>query len=111
MNIIEEKQDNILILRLIGKLDVLNSNVLEEAIQKIISSGELVIAIDCEKLEYISSSGLRVLLMLDKSITKNKGKLALFSLKDNIKEILAISGFTSLFEIFDNQIEAIAGFE
>jgi len=75
-----------------------------------IEAHEDKILIDCSNMDYVSSSGLRILLMALKKITLAKGKFVLCSLQDNIREIFEISGFTNIFEIYGNKEEALKVF-
>ena len=68
------------------------------------------ILVECTNMDYISSSGLRILLMALKKVTQVKGKFALCGLQENIHEIFEISGFTSIFEIHPSRDEALKGF-
>lgn len=61
-------------------------------------------------MDYISSAGLRVLLMAAKKTAKLKGKVVLAALCANVKEVFDIAGFTSIFTITDTQEEAIRVF-
>ena len=57
------------------------------------------IVIDCRELEYISSSGLRLLLTLRKEVAAKNGKLQIRNMNEDILQIFKITGFISLFEI------------
>jgi len=61
-------------------------------------------------MDYVSSSGLRILLMALKRITMVKGKFVLCNLQENIREIFEISGFTTIFEIYPNEEDALRVF-
>lgn len=108
MELKETKKGNYLIIYLPSRLDTSNYTQLENKLIGIIDGGEKDIIVDCSGLVYISSSGLRVLLMALKKITGINGKFHLCSLQDNIREIFEISGFTSIFNIFETVDEAIA---
>ncbi|MCP4051415.1 MAG: STAS domain-containing protein [bacterium] len=102
MEITENIIDNIFILSLNGKLDTITSNDLQEKLMDTISSGEKKIIIDLTECSYISSAGLRVLLMGQKRLKPLGGSIMLASVSDNIKQIFSISGFSSLFVFFDS---------
>lgn len=110
MEIKEALHDGVVILTINGRLDTTNYHVLEEKLVKLVDNNQHKILIDCSELSYISSSGLRIMLMGLKKINAVKGKFALCSLQDNIREIFEISGFTSIFTIFGTQKEALAKF-
>ena len=106
MEVSENKTGNYLVINLSGRLDSSNYGELEKKLTGFIESGEEQIVVDCSGLIYISSSGLRVLLMALKKITSVKGKFYLCCLQDNIREIFDIAGFSSIFKLFDTVEEA-----
>lgn len=110
MEIIQNKQGNVLVLDLNGRLDTTNYTEAEKQFMEFIKNNEINIVVDCSGLEYISSSGLRVFLMTLKKITSLKGKFVLCGLRDNINEIFEISGFTSIFDIQKDKDTALNQF-
>jgi anti-anti-sigma factor len=90
-----------------GRLDAANSQELEEKLMKDIEANQSSVVADFSGLEYISSSGLRVLLVVMKKLTASGNKLILCGLRENIKEIFEISGFIDIFTIYANQDEAL----
>jgi anti-sigma B factor antagonist len=107
MEIIESKSGNFTIVELNGRLDTTNYSQVEKKLLEMVEKGENKILVDFKNLEYISSSGLRVLLMILKKVTSLKGAFPLCSLNDNIKQIFDISGFTNIFTIYSNREEAL----
>ena len=55
--------------------------------------------IDLSKLEYISSAGLRVLLLVARKIQQAQGKLAFFGLTPGVSDVFSISGFDTIFTV------------
>nr|NQU89735.1 STAS domain-containing protein [Bacteroidota bacterium] len=110
MNLKEVKNDKAVIIEIDGRLDTTNYSSLERKLVDHIDNGNINVLIDCSNMDYISSSGLRIFLMALKKITSLKGKFVLCGLQDNIREIFEISGFTSIFPIFDNAQDALADF-
>ena len=82
----------------------------EKKIDAFIESGQVKMVLNLEKLEYISSSGLRVFLAQLKKSRKQQGDLKLACMKPYIKEVFDIAGFTQLFNIFDAEDVAAASF-
>ncbi|MBE0647279.1 MAG: STAS domain-containing protein [Bacteroidales bacterium] len=103
MEITEKKERNCTVVSISGRLDTTNYSVLEKKLMELIDSGEIRLLVNLSGMDYVSSSGLRILLMALKRITMAKGKFVLCSLQENIKEIFEISGFTNIFEICDNE--------
>jgi len=107
MNIKERKEKEALVISLEGRLDTTNYNELERKLSMIYDDKPVNILMDCSQLQYISSSGLRVMLMFLKRSKTAGVKFVLCSLQDPIREIFDISGFTGIFEIFATCDEAL----
>lgn len=107
MEVTNSKKDNFLVIGVIGRLDTSNYAELEAELLGFIESGEKHIVLDCSGLSYVSSSGLRVMLMALKKTTALNGNFHLCCLHDNIMEIFEIAGFTSIFKIFTNLDDAV----
>ncbi|MFA5849371.1 MAG: STAS domain-containing protein [Bacteroidales bacterium] len=86
-----------------GRVDTTNANEFEKAVMEVVASGINRIILDCSGLNYISSSGLRVFLIVQKKMMASKGELRLCSLQPGIQEIFDISGFTSIFSIYPDK--------
>jgi anti-sigma B factor antagonist len=94
-----------------GRLDTTNYNTLEKDILNIIEKGNKKIIVNCQHLDYVSSSGLRVFLVALKKLKAINGKFALTNLQDNIKDIFEISGFITIFQVYPTTNEALAAME
>jgi anti-sigma B factor antagonist len=110
VEIVQQKSNDIVTIKLIGKLDSNTSAQLEEAVLALIDSGEKKLLVDGSQLDYISSAGLRVLLMAAKKLKATGGKIVLACLKDYIIEVFEIAGFNMIFQIFADIAEAQASF-
>lgn len=82
-----------------GRLDATNSEEFEQKMQPMLSGENPDITIDCSKLDYISSSGLRLFLILQKSVNTRNGKMTIRNLKPEIKEIFDMTGFSTIMQI------------
>ena len=107
MKVSEEKKDQVLILELKGKLDVGTSKDLEDILTGWIDRGETRLVLDGAELSYVSSSGLRVLLVAAKKLAAPAGKIVLCSLNERIKRIFDMTGFAGLFEVYDSRDAAV----
>lgn len=107
MNLKETITDKAIIIEIDGRLDTTNFNQLEKKIMDHLDAGKINILVDCSNMDYVSSSGLRIFLMSLKRITTLNGQFVLCGLQENIREIFEISGFTSIFKIYDDQEKAL----
>lgn len=89
-----------------GKLDAGSSAEAETSLFDAIAKGNGKLALDLTGLEYVSSAGLRVMLVAAKRIQQRGGKLALYGLNGNVREVFDISGFTAVFKIFQDEAAA-----
>jgi anti-anti-sigma factor len=80
----------------------------EESFTRILAGGTPHLAIDLADLQYISSAGLRVLLVVAKKVQQAKGKVVLFGLGPNVREVFSISGFDKIFSIQSDSASAVA---
>ena len=110
MEIVEKKLDNVNILCLSGRLDAYSSTELEKKLESLIKASQPHVVIDFQNLEYISSSGLRVLLMALKKTRKLEGDIKLACMQSFIKEVFDMAGFSQLFNIFDTDEAAVRHF-
>ena len=110
MEIKEQKVGQGILISIAGRLDTTNYAVLEKKLTDLIENRNDKILVECSQMDYISSSGLRILLIALKKITLAKGKFALCSLQENIHEIFEISGFTSIFNIYSSREDALKEF-
>ena len=99
MQIIEEEQNNIYIYKISGRLDSNTSPEFEAKITQVIEAGSTRLIIDFEKLDYLSSAGLRVLLKATKMLKTTDGRMVLCSLADYVREVFEISGFDTFLPI------------
>lgn len=99
MNTTITEKDGKYVVALEGELDTAHAIEVEQAMQPLHEVSGKEIALDCTKLEYIASSGLRILLGLLKSAKANKNKVVLRNLNDEIKEVFKMTGFIDLFDI------------
>ncbi len=93
-----------------GRLDTQTSPDAQQQLFQLIEEGGTKILVNLEKLEYISSAGLRVLLMVAKQLKATEGELRVCGLNDVVKEVFDISGFDMILPISASEPEALEGF-
>ena len=87
-----------LVAALSGDLDTAACGQAERDLAPLFERDDCDIVVDCSELEYISSSGLRILLNIYKHVRKNGHTAYLRQPNDDVKEVLQIGGFLQLFE-------------
>jgi stage II sporulation protein AA (anti-sigma F factor antagonist) len=90
-----------------GRLDSVTSTNFERDLLKNIDSGATRLLIDFSKLDYISSAGLRSVLLAAKRIRASGGRMSLCSLNRQIAEVFDLSGFSSVLDIQSSYDEAV----
>ena len=107
IEIIQTQKDSIDILTIIGRLDTNTSTQLEGDLIQLLENDRVRIVLDFSQLEFISSSGLRVLLMIAKRLKGVNGKMLLCAMQEHVKEVFDIAGFTMLFSIYESLEDAV----
>lgn len=97
MTINRELKGNKLTLSLEGRLDTTTAPELERVVEQELE-GVTELVVDLEKLEYISSAGLRVLLAAHKKM-KGQGSMTVLHPNDIVKEVFNVTGFTDILTI------------
>ena len=107
MEIEIKKGEKAVVVSLKGRMDAVTAPELEKQINGFIKEGESCFVINFENLEYISSAGLRVVLVIAKKLKPVNGQMLISNLKGVVKEVFEISGFTSLLQIYETEEEAL----
>ena len=97
MKIVKELNDKQLTIKPVGEINSVTAPELEEVIKNDLN-GVKVLIFDFSELEYLSSAGLRVLLVAQKLMNK-KGPMSLRNVNSNVMEILDITGFSNVLDI------------
>ncbi|MEI7825661.1 MAG: STAS domain-containing protein [Chlorobiaceae bacterium] len=112
MNIEASKESAAMVVTVTGRLDAVTFSGYEQKINALIAEGETKFVIDLEKLEYISSAGLRALLATAKRIKAKSGQILLANISGPVKEVFDLSGFGTIFQLYDSvesALEIVAG--
>ena len=90
-----------------GRIDASTAPDLENGLNELIFSGRIKIVLNFNNVEYISSGGLRVLLSTAKELKKNAGDFRLCRMEANVYKVFKLAGFTTIFNIYETEDEAI----
>lgn len=110
MKITVAQESNTTLIQISGSLDALTSNEAQVVFDEQIKNNQVRMVIDLSQMDYLSSAGLRVLLLALKSARQRGGDLYLAGQQDNVYEVLKLAGFASIFKIFPMVENAIGAF-
>lgn len=82
-----------------GRLDTVTSSEFEKSINPYFQMQGIEFILDCASMEYISSAGLRVVLMAHKSITAKGGRFIIRNLSNEVRSVFDITGFSRILTI------------
>ena len=103
------KQGGHAVLEVVGEIDVYTAPKLREKLIELVNEGSYHLVVDLEKVDFLDSTGLGVLVGGLKRVRNHDGSLALVCTQDKILKIFRITGLTKVFPIHDSVEEAIAG--
>ncbi len=96
--------------RIAGNLDTQTSTVAQQQLTQLIDNGATKVLVDFEDLNYISSSGLRMLLVAAQRLEGTNGELRICNPNTMVREVFETSGFLEIFSVYKGQAEALDGF-
>jgi anti-sigma B factor antagonist len=116
MEITHRRLNRVDVVDVAGRVDAATASQLKQQIDALFDEGRYRIVLDLARLEYISSPGLRVLIEARKRAREWKitdlegGDIRIANLPPKIKEVFDLTGFTSLFELYGDTVEAVGSF-
>ena len=99
MNVTINQEGNKYDVVLEGRLDTTNVEQFQKDIAPLMASGKSEIELDCTEMEYTSSQGLRMFLMLQKYVNQQGGSMVMKNMRPQVKEVFDITGFSSIIMI------------
>lgn len=107
MEISEERRNGVFVVAPKGRLDTTTSPDLEGCLLGLVERGEHRLLVDLAGIEYVSSAGLRVLLLLAKRLKVERGELVLCGLGPAVRQVFELAGFVALFRLEATRDEAL----
>lgn len=101
MNVNIITNGNIVIISVEGSIDSKTAGELQSQIMGKVNETDNVL-LDLTEVDFVSSAGLRVLLMIYRQIKSKNGKVILVGVSEEIKDVMSMTGFINFFEITDN---------
>ncbi|MEN3039056.1 MAG: STAS domain-containing protein [Candidatus Kryptonium sp.] len=106
-----EHRNSVTILKMKGYLDAYTSLEFEEKMKEIVESGIYKIIVNMKNLSYISSAGFGVFMAFVDEVRRNGGDIKFCCLSEKIDEIFELLGFKHIFDVLNDENEAIKSFE
>ena len=103
--------DDVKVAVIVPRLDGHAAGEMETALNDLIQQGTGKLLFDFSRTGYISSAGLRLLIVTGKKLQKNGGKLVLCSIQPYVREVMDLVGLIPYFTIYDSEEEALKSFE
>jgi anti-anti-sigma factor len=107
LSISSSRNQNSLIVTLDGRIDANSAKALEQQCLTWIEDGHQQMVLDLTSVNFISSAGLRAILLIAKKLEQAKGEIKLCGLNNTLKDVFDISGFSKLFVIVPTVAEAL----
>jgi anti-anti-sigma factor len=107
MDISLSMQGDWMIVSIEGRMDTVSAPEFDKVVQQRIMEGSSRLIVDFSKLDYISSAGLRSILMAGKSSKAKGGELACCGVKGVVKKVFEVSGFHKLLPMFDSMDDVL----
>ncbi len=108
MGINAERANGTVIAKADGRIDSSNSREFHSELEAVVTDSDTALVLDFEDVSYISSAGMRVILLTAKGLQKSGLKFVLCSMNDSIREVFKISGFDKIIAIHNSQAEALS---
>ncbi len=108
MNLQTRIENNAIVVTVSGRLDAVTAPEYEKIIRELIDSGHIYMVVDFEQLDYISSAGLRGLLVMAKLLNAKGGRACLANVKGNVQSVFNMCGFNTVFKMENTVVEALA---
>ena len=99
MDIKITQEENKTIVVLNGRIDTSNADQFQQDVAPLMEGENPDIEIDCTDMSYTSSQGLRIFLMLQKSVRARGGKMVMRNMNPQVKEVFDITGFSNIITI------------
>ena len=103
----QRKVEEVVVVRLRGRLTAMTAPVLQDVLEAHIAAGEERLLLDCSTLDYISSAGLQVFLLCGRLLAAKQGKLAFAALNEQNTKLFRMTRFETLYPTFSTTGEAM----
>ena len=109
-SIATRQKENVTVLDISGELDAHTASHLETALKSLIEDESYSIIVNCSKLDYIASAGLGVFMAYIEDVRDLGGDIKLTNMNDRVYNVFDLLGFPTLYDILEDESEAIESF-
>ena len=106
MDVTVNTVDNVTIIELNGDLDSNSAQQIQSQILTLAANHHRVL-LDMSNVRYMSSAGLRLLLLIYRQVSEHVGHVGIFGLNDEVKDVMMITGFLDFFATFDTRNDGV----
>lgn len=110
MDINRRESGDVVIFDINGEIDLYNAPEIKEKIKEEMNNGKVNIIINLDKVSYIDSSGIGVLISSLSNLKKVGGALKLINVYASVRKVFELTKLTSFFDIYDSEADALAAF-
>ena len=108
IRVVEEREGDVLVLLPVGRVDSSNAHLFEALVMQRIGEGERQVIVDFSRLDFISSAGLRVLLLAAKALEGDARTFVVCAMQQHIREVFRINGFDRIIPMEESRAAAVA---
>ncbi|MBN1163868.1 MAG: STAS domain-containing protein [Candidatus Krumholzibacteriota bacterium] len=110
LNILEERLDDLVILKLEGLVDSGTSGLLEDRFRELIKRGNVRLIVDLQEVNYISSAGWGIFIGEIKGVRQKKGDIKLCGMRPEVREVFDLLEFNALLKPYNSNKDAMVDF-
>jgi anti-anti-sigma factor len=108
---LEAREENgVTVVDIEGKMTTTTSPEADAYLKELLDEGASQILLNLEGVDFVASTGLRVILATGKKLLGSGGRLVICSLNPTVAEVFRMSGFSQMFAVFDTEQEALSSF-
>lgn len=111
MEINRRESGEIIIFDINGEIDLYNAPEIKDKIKEEMNKNKVNIIINLDKVSYIDSSGIGVLISSLSNLKKVGGALKLINVYASVRKVFELTKLTSFFDIYDSETDALAAFK
>jgi anti-anti-sigma factor len=110
MEITTRDYKRVCVIRAVGRIDATSVELFEDKLKEYVESDHLNLVFEADATTYLNSSGVRVLISIQKSLRPKGGRLVISQPSERVKEVLQIAGLESVIPVYDTTESAVGAF-